>query len=188
MKNVFKNKEIVLGVTGSIACYKAAEIASSLLRNGAAVTVIMTRCAQEFVSPITFQTICRRKVITELFEGVGDVATEHISLAERADISLVAPATANIIGKMAAGIGDDFLGTFLLARNFPVVVAPAMNELMYRNPIVQENIDKLRRLGFTFVEPEEGRLACGVVGEGRLASVEKILAVVAQELRKAGRR
>lgn len=188
MKNPFDKKEIVLGVTGSIACYKAAEIASSLVRYGARITVIMTECARQFVSPVTFQTISRRKVITTLFEPLSEATVEHISLAQSTDAALIAPATANIIGKMACGIGDDFLSTFVLARNFPIVVAPAMNEFMYRNPIVQENMERLRRFGVVFVEPERGRLACGAEGEGRLASVERILEVLGDCLKKSSSR
>ncbi len=176
---MLKDKNIILGITGSIAAYKSAEITSQLIKLGANVTVIMTKSATHFISPLTLQTISRNKVITDIFEMPSSFEIKHISLADKADIFLIAPATANIIGKIASGIADDFLTTFAIACPTPILIAPAMNEKMYFNPIVHENIKKLKETyGVYFVEPEKGVLACGEKGKGRLASVDKILAVI----------
>lgn len=173
---MFKGKNIILGITGSISAYKSADITSQLVKLGANVTVIMTKSARCFISPITLQTISKTKVITELFEAPSSFNVEHITLADKSDIFVIAPATANIIGKIASGIADDFLTTFALACKSPILIAPAMNEKMYLNPIVQENIKKLKNIpAVYFVEPEKGSLACGEEGLGRLASVDKIL-------------
>ncbi|MEW6095962.1 MAG: bifunctional phosphopantothenoylcysteine decarboxylase/phosphopantothenate--cysteine ligase CoaBC [bacterium] len=176
---MIKGKNIVLGITGSIAAYKSADITSQLVKLGANVTVIMTKSATRFISPLTFQTICKNKVITDIFEAPSSFDVEHISLADKSDIFLIAPATANIIGKIACGIADDFLTTFAVACKSPILIAPTMNERMYLNPILQENIKKLKEIyGAHFIEPEKGRLACGEKGLGRLASVDKIIAAI----------
>lgn len=168
-------RNILLGVTGSIAAYKAADIANTFVRSDCMVDVIMTKNAVRFVAPLTFQTLTRRKVYTDMFEGILANEVEHISLAKRADVCLVAPATANIIGKLSAGIADDMLTTVLTAvRGIPVFICPAMNTAMYENPIVQENIAKLKKRGYLFIDPKESRLACGDVGKGALADVKLI--------------
>lgn len=172
---MLKNRNIILGVTGSIACYKAVEIASRLKKEGANVYVVMTEAATKFVSPLTFRTITANPVRYELFPKDQEVHIPHISLTESADIMVIAPADANIIAKAASGIADDLLSTMLVAVNTPVLFAPAMNVRMYENRIVQENIKKLKSFGYKFVEPEEGILACGKEGKGRLAEVEKIV-------------
>ena len=175
---------IVLGITGSIAAYKAVEVVSSLMKQGNHVTVIMTSNAQRFVNPLTFQSISKSRVITDLFIDTGNYDPNHISLAEDADIMIVAPATANFIGKVVSGIADDALTCTVMAARSPVIIAPAMNDSMYLNPVVQENINKLMKLGYVIIEPEEGRLCTGRVGIGRLASVEKIVGVINEELCK----
>ncbi len=169
------NRMIVLGVSGGIAAYKACDLASKLRQSGADVTVIMTRAAQQFVTSLTFQSLVQRPVITGLFSQVEEWEIEHISVAQKASLAVIAPATANVIGKLAAGIADDFLSTFVLATRAPIVVCPAMNCDMYANSAVQENLEKLKKRGFHIVEPEEGMLACGDMGKGRLANVQSIL-------------
>jgi len=166
---------ILLGVTGGIAAYKAAELASRLTKDGFAVDVVMTKNAREFITPLTFQTIVKAPVYTDSFAPIEDYSVEHISLAERADLVVVCPATANLIGKAAAGIADDLLTTVLLAvHEKPRVLCPAMNTAMWGNPIVIRNLDTLKSLGWKVVEPETGRLACGAEGTGRLADPERI--------------
>ncbi len=177
---------VVLGVTGSIAAYKAVEITSNLVKQGNRVTVIMTSTAQRFVNPVTFRTISQNRVITDLFIDNENYDPNHVSLAEHADLIVVAPATANFIGKVVSGIADDALTCTVMAARSAVVVAPAMNDSMYLNPIVQENIKKLSNLGFKIIEPEKGRLCTGQIGIGRLASLEKILRVIKEELDKKG--
>lgn len=172
--NPLKNKTIVLGVCGGIAAYKACDLASKLRQAGADVAVVMTDAAQRFVSPLTFQSLVHRPVITSLWTPAEEWEIEHISVAHKASLAVIVPATANIIGKLASGIADDFLTTFVLATRAPILVCPAMNCDMYANPTVQENIERLKRRGFHFVEPEEGTLACGDAGKGRLANVEAI--------------
>ncbi|MDR4508895.1 MAG: phosphopantothenoylcysteine decarboxylase [Candidatus Brocadiaceae bacterium] len=173
---------IVLGVTGSIAVYKAVEVVSRLVKQGNSVTVVMTPNAQRFVSPVTFRTISQNRVITDIFIDDEVYSPNHISLAEQADLIVVAPATANIIGKIVSGIADDALTCAVMAAKSPVIIAPAMNDRMYMNPIVQDNIKKLINLGYTIVEPEEGRLCTGSIGIGRLASIEKIIRAIEVEL------
>ncbi|MBE0479335.1 bifunctional phosphopantothenoylcysteine decarboxylase/phosphopantothenate--cysteine ligase CoaBC [Candidatus Aerophobetes bacterium] len=167
MTNI-KGKNIVLGITGSIAAYKAAEIIRVLKDRGARVFPVMTKSARHFVHPLTFQSICQEKVLLNLFEDK-DESLKHISLSRLADALVIAPATANIIGKIASGIADDILTTTVLATRAPVVIAPAMNEWMYQNPLVQANIAKLKSLGYRFIGPEEGKLACGDEGRGRMS-------------------
>lgn len=168
-------KEVLLGVSGSIAAYKAAEIASQLVKSGINVNVIMTQSATEFIAPLTFQSLTKNKVYTDMFEEIYHQDIRHISLAQRADCVVIAPATANIIGKIASGIGDDMLTTVVMAvREKPVIICPAMNTAMYENPITQENIAKLKQYKYQFVEPKESRLACGDLGKGALADIDTI--------------
>jgi len=170
---------ILLGVTGGIAAYKAADLASRLVKDDYDVDVVMTENACEFVTPLTFQTIVRAPVYTDAFAPIEDYSVEHVSLAVRADAVIVCPATANIIGKAANGIADDLLTTILLAvHEKPRVICPAMNTSMWENPIVQKNLDALRDFGWKVVEPEIGRLACGEEGQGRLADPGLIFAFV----------
>jgi phosphopantothenoylcysteine decarboxylase/phosphopantothenate--cysteine ligase len=175
---------LVLGVSGGIACYKAVELVRLLVKGGFVVQVIMTRGAMEFVTPLTFQTLSGRPVASETFNLTQESEIGHIRLADSADLFIIAPATANVIGKIAAGIADDLLTTVLMATKAPVLVAPAMNIHMYENPILQENVRKLRRLGYYFMEPEDGYLACGYEGKGRLPEPEKILEEVRRLLKK----
>jgi phosphopantothenoylcysteine decarboxylase / phosphopantothenate---cysteine ligase len=175
---------LVLGVTGGIACYKAVELVRLLVKDGFVVQVIMTRGAMEFVTPLTFQTLSGMPVATETFNLTQESEIGHINLADSADLFVIAPATANVIGKIAAGIADDLLTTVLMATQAPVLIAPAMNIHMYENPILQENIRKLRRLGYHFMEPAEGYLACGYEGKGRLPEPEQILEEIRRLLKK----
>jgi phosphopantothenoylcysteine decarboxylase/phosphopantothenate--cysteine ligase len=172
---MLKGKEIVLGVTGGIAAYKAVELLRLLTKAGANVHMIMTRSAQEFVTPLTFQTLSMNPVSTSLFNLIAEREIGHISLADRADLFIIAPATANIVGKLANGIADDMLSTTVMATEAPVLIAPAMNVNMYQNPIYRENEEKLRRHGYLFVEPARGLLACGWEGEGKLQEPQVIL-------------
>jgi phosphopantothenoylcysteine decarboxylase/phosphopantothenoylcysteine decarboxylase/phosphopantothenate--cysteine ligase len=168
-------KNIVLGVTGSIAAYKAAEIVSIFAKNGHKTHVIMTEAAQKFITPLTFQTLAKTKVYTDMFEEYVFEDVRHITLAKDADVLLVAPASANIIGKIANGIADDMLSTVLMASwEKPVIICPAMNTAMYQNPVTQGNIEKLKALGARFVEPRAARLACGDLGIGALAEIDEI--------------
>jgi phosphopantothenoylcysteine decarboxylase/phosphopantothenate--cysteine ligase len=175
---------IVLGVTGGIACYKAVELVRLLVKTGYRVQVIMTRGAVEFVTPLTFQTISGNPVATETFNLTQESEIGHINLADSADLFVIAPATANVIGKVANGIADDLLTTVLMATQAPVLIAPAMNVHMYENPILQENLRKLRRVGYHVMEPAEGFLACGYEGKGRLPDAEKIAEAIAGLLKK----
>jgi len=168
------NKTIVLGVTGGIAAYKAVELLRLLTKSGATVQVIMTRSATEFVTPLTFQALSGNPVHTDLFNLFQEQEIGHISLADRADLLLIAPATANIIGKIAGGLADDLLTTTVMATKAPVLLAPAMNVNMYENPIYRDNENRLRRLGYHFIDAESGSLACGWSGSGRLARPELI--------------
>ncbi|MFT9494282.1 bifunctional phosphopantothenoylcysteine decarboxylase/phosphopantothenate--cysteine ligase CoaBC [Anaerosolibacter sp.] len=176
------NKNVVLGVTGGIAVYKAADVVSRLRKLGINVHVIMTKSAQEFVQPLTFQSLSQNYVVTDMFDEPRTWDVEHISLAQKADLFLIAPATANVIGKIAYGIADDMLTTTVMATKVPVLVAPAMNTNMYENPVVQDNIRKLETRGYTFIEPAAGRLACGDYGKGKLADPEIIVEEVLKML------
>ncbi len=170
---------ILLGVTGSIAAYKAADIANQLTKRGHAVDVVLTKHAQEFITPLTFQTLTKRRVYTDLFSLEIPNEVEHISLAKLADIALVAPASANLIGKLANGIADDLLTTVLMALDHaPLYISPAMNTAMYENPIVQANLKRLTDAGIRLIEPRESELACGDLGRGALAEVGAILDVI----------
>ena len=176
-------KNIILGITGSIAAYKAADIANMLTKTGHSVHTIMTKAGAEFITPLTLQTLTKNKVHTDMFAAYVPSEVEHISLAQKADLMLVAPATANFIAKAAAGIADDMLTTVLLAtRNIPILVAPAMNTAMYMNPVTQRNIRTLTELGFQFIEPKEAMLACGDLGKGALADVDVIVSAVYKAL------
>ena len=172
---MLKNKTVVIGVSGGIAVYKACDIVSRLKKLNANVHVIMTNNATEFVTPLTFQSLSQNYVVNDMFEEPKTWDVEHISLAKKADVFLIAPATANVIGKIANGICDDMLTTTVMATTGKVLIAPAMNTNMYRNPILQRNITILKELGYNFVNPESGRLACGDVGEGKLAQPEVIV-------------
>ncbi|WP_108022520.1 bifunctional phosphopantothenoylcysteine decarboxylase/phosphopantothenate--cysteine ligase CoaBC [Melghirimyces profundicolus] len=177
-------KRIVVGVAGGIAAYKAAGLVSQLTQRGADVRVIMTESATRFVTPLTFQALSRNHVAVDTFEEKDPSVVTHIDLADHADLIVIAPATANLIGKMANGLGDDMLSTTLLATRAPVLIAPAMNVHMYEHPVVQENLQKLLRLGYRFVDPASGQLACGYVGKGRMEEPSAILAAVEELLQE----
>ncbi|MEX2300954.1 MAG: bifunctional phosphopantothenoylcysteine decarboxylase/phosphopantothenate--cysteine ligase CoaBC, partial [Bryobacterales bacterium] len=186
-KDPRERRFVVLGVSGGIAAYKAAELVRLLTGLGHGVQVVMTQHAQEFIRPLTFAALTGQKVITELFSSSGGDATlqsaiEHIGVAQKADLLLVAPATANVLAKFANGQADDFLTTMYLAYEGPVVVAPAMNTNMWNHPATRRNLALLRERGVRIVEPDEGELACGVVGPGRLAVLEKIVAAAEDAL------
>ena len=183
---MISGKTIVLGVTGSIAAYKAAEIASQLTQAGAKVNVIMTKAATEFICPLTFRSLTGRPVVIEMFDLTSEMSVEHVALAQAADIVVIAPATANIIAKIAAGIADDMLCCTVLATKAPIIIAPAMNVNMYENPVTQENLSKLKARGFTIVGPASGWLACGETGMGRLADIDEIIGTIKQVLGTKG--
>jgi phosphopantothenoylcysteine decarboxylase/phosphopantothenate--cysteine ligase len=179
--------KVVLGVSGCIAAYKAAELVRQLQQDGLEVQVVLTRHAQEFIRPLTFAALTGQKVITDMFaEGEQpanvEAAIEHIAVADSADLLLIAPATANVIGKLANGVADDFLTTTYLATKAPVVIAPAMNVNMWEHATIQENVARLRTRGVRIIEPDEGYLACGWIGPGRLAKTETIVARVREVL------
>jgi phosphopantothenoylcysteine synthetase/decarboxylase len=169
---------ILLGVSAGIAAYKSADLASKLTQRGDEVRTILTPHALKFVTTLTFRAVTQSPVYLDAFEDDPAYRPDHISLPEWADLVVVAPATADLLGRIAAGLGDNLLTATLLACDRPVLLAPAMNDRMWRNPIVQENIAKLRRSGFHFVDPEEGHLACGAVGPGRLAETDRLLAAI----------
>lgn len=171
-------KHVLVGVTGGIAAYKILDVESKLKKLGYEINTIMTKNACEFVQPMAFQTISNNYVVTDTFERPHKWDVEHIALAKKADIVLIAPATANVIGKMANGIADDMLTTTVMAAKCPVVIAPAMNTAMYENEIVQENIAYLKSKGYLFIEPSTGMLACGDVGSGKLPTPDEIVAYV----------
>ena len=178
--------EIALGVTGSIAAYKAVQLTSDLVKKDIGVTVIMTRNALRFVTPLSFEALSGRPVITDIQCDPEKRAADHVALAEICSVLVVAPASANIIGKLACGIADDALSTLALAFPGRLIVAPAMNTLMWDNPIVRQNVERLKEFGCTLLEPEEGRLADGKTGAGRLADLAKIVQAVEKTLRKRG--
>ena len=181
---MLKDKNVVIGVSGGIAVYKTLDVVSRLRKLGVNVNVIMTKSATEFVTPLSFQSLSQNYVVCDMFEDPKTWDVEHISLAKRADVFLIAPATANVIGKIANGIADDMLTTTVMATKAKVLIAPAMNTNMYENPILQRNINTLKELGYNFVEPESGRLACGDTGKGKLASPETIVDEVVKLLSK----
>lgn len=180
----FKGRKVVVGVCSSIAVYKAAELVSALVKLGADTTVIMTASAKKLISPRIFQTLSRNKTYSDMWEDVAEWRPEHISIAESADIIIVAPATANTIGNFARGLAPDLLSSTYLAAKCPVLIAPAMNSNMYENPAVVRNMRALKSDGVHFVEPEVGMLACGVSGRGRLAEIGSILDAAATILSK----
>ena len=172
---MYNKKCVCIGVSGGIAVYKALDVVSALRKKDIDVRVIMTESATKFVTPLPFQSLSQNMVVTDMFAEPKAYEIQHISLAKRADVFLVAPATANIIGKVANGIADDMLSTTIMATRAKVIFAPAMNTKMYENPIVQENINKLKKLGYEFIEPASGVLACGDEGKGKLADVNTII-------------
>lgn len=169
---------MVIGVSGGIACYKAVEVVNQLRKDGYNVKVIMTKAAQQFVTPLTFQTMSRNAVVTEMFDPVAKWDTKHVSLAKEADLFVIVPATANIIGKIANGIADDMLSTTVMATKSPVLIFPAMNTAMYENSIVQENIQKLKKHGYHLFGTASGELACGDIGTGKLLDWQQIVAEI----------
>jgi len=177
------NKTVILGVSGSIAAYKAADIINSLTKSDITVNPVMTKGAAEFITPLLLQTLSKNKVYIDVFQEDCPSEVKHISLAQKADLLLIAPASADIIGKLANGIADDMLTSIYLAvRKIPVLIAPAMNTRMYEHPAVQENLSKLRNRGVYIIEPKESVLACGDVGKGALADVDQIVSVVLTHL------
>jgi len=182
MTQRLEGKIVVVGLSGGIACYKAAELVRLLVRAGASVRVMMTAAAREFITPLTLQTLSGHPVATHTFDLTQESQIGHIQLADRADAIIVAPATANVIAKIAAGIGDDVLTTVLLATRAPLLVAPSMNVNMYENPVVQENLQRLRRRNIRVIEPSEGFLACGWEGKGRLAEPDVLVAEIERAL------
>ena len=178
---MLQGKTIILGVTGSIAAYKAAYLASALVKQHADVHVLMTKNAEYFINPITFETLTGNKCISDTFDRNFEFHVGHVSLGKRADLVIVAPASANCIGKLAGGIADDMLTTTILACKCPILLSPAMNTRMYTNSIVQENLEKLRRYGYTVIEPASGYLACGDTGAGKMPEPEFLLQAVLHE-------
>ncbi len=180
------DKIVVLGITGSIAAYKAAELASRLTQAGVRVDVVMTEAAQKFISPLTLRSLTHRLVASDMWEPLEEHRISHVSMAQAADVVVIAPATANIIAKIACGMADDLLSSMVLATKAPVIIAPAMNVNMYENPVTHANIEKLRERGFYIVEPCTGRLACDTVGRGRLAETAQIIGAIKIVLGKNG--
>ena len=179
---MLSGKNVVLGVTGSIAAYKIANLASALVKLHADVTVIMTKNATNFINPITFETLTGNKCLVDTFDRNFQYSVEHVSLAKKTDLFLVAPASANVIGKLAHGIADDMLTTTILACRCPKLVSPAMNTNMYENPIVQDNLKKLEHYGFEVIDPASGYLACGDTGAGKMPEPETLLSYILREL------
>ena len=179
---MLKGKTVLLGVTGGIAAYKAAALASALVKQHAAVEVVMTQHATEFITPLTFEQLTGRKVMVDTFDRNFVHQVEHISLAQRTDLVIIAPATANVCAKLAHGLADDMLTTTVLACRCPKLIAPAMNTNMYENPVTQDNLDTLRRYGWEVITPASGRLACGAVGPGKLPEPEELLQYILRQL------
>ena len=175
-----KERKVLLGVTGSIAAFKAAVLTSRLVKEGVRVKVVMTKEATCFVTPLTFQVLSGNKVYQDMFAGWDSPEIEHISLSEWADLILVCPATANILSKTANGLADDLLSATILAARKPVIFVPAMNAGMWQNPILQKKVKELKSLGYRFIGPTKGRLACGKEGEGRMVEVETVIAALAK--------
>src|SRR2546423_391032 len=180
-----KGREIIIAVCGGIAAYKVADVVSKLVQLGAGVTVVMTKDAQKFVGPITFEALSGRKVRTDTFDLVDPGDAQHIGLTERADLMLVAPATSNIIAKVACGLCDDLVSLMIAAAACPVVFAPSMNDRMWEHPVAQENVAKLEKIGYRFIGPESGWLACRNVGPGRLSEPGKIVEEVTRMLNES---
>lgn len=179
---MLSGKTVLLGVTGGIAAYKAAALASALVKQHAAVEVVMTENATKFVTPLTFEQLTGRRVAVDTFDRNFPHQVEHISLAQRTDLVIVAPATANVCAKLAHGLADDMLTTTVLACRCPKLIAPAMNTNMYENPVTQDNLETLRRYGWEVIEPASGRLACGAVGKGKLPEPEELLQHILRHL------
>ena len=182
MKKILKNKTVVLGVTGSIAAYKIANLASSLVKKGANVHVIMTQNATNFINPITFETLTGNKCLVDTFDRNFEFSVEHVSLAKQADVFMVAPASANVIGKIAGGIADDMLTTTIMACQCHKIISPAMNTNMFENPIVQDNIGKLKNYGYEVIEPASGYLACGDTGAGKMPEPAVLESYIMKEI------
>ncbi len=180
---MLKGKTVLLGVTGSIAAYKAAGVASRLKKLHADVHVLMTQNATQFINPITFETLTGNKCLIDTFDRNFEFDVEHVALAKRADVFLIAPASANVIGKIAGGIADDMLTTTVMACTCKKLIAPAMNTRMYENPILQDNLEKLRRYGMEIIEPDSGYLACGDSGKGKLVSEDILVEAILREIR-----
>ncbi len=181
---MLKGKTVVLGVTGSIAAYKAANLASLLVKSGADVRVIMTKNAVNFINPITFDSLTGHKCVVDMFDRDHEFSISHIALSDRADVICIAPASANIVGKMANGIADDMLSTTVMAAKCPIIISPAMNTKMYENPVLQDNLEKLRRHGRIIIPPKSGRLACGAVGSGKMPPADVIFWYILREIAK----
>ncbi len=173
-----KNKKIIVGISGSIAAYKSCEVIRLLVKSDADVIPVMTKNAAEFITPLTIQTLSKNKVYVDMFASNFDWEIEHISIAKKSDLFLIAPATANVIAKIASGIADDSLTTLVLSVKCPVVICPAMNSEMYKNPVTQKNISYLRKLGHYFIGPEKGELACGSEALGRMSEPVKIISEI----------
>lgn len=179
---MLKNKVVVVGVTGSIAAYKSAQLVSDLVKEGCEVHVIMTQNAVNFINPITFETLTGRKCLVDTFDRNFEYSVTHVSLSQKADVFIIAPASANIIGKIANGIADDMLSTMVMAAKCPVLIAPAMNKYMFMNTIVQENIEKLKRHDYRIISPAVGRLACNDTGVGKLPDVDVLIEHIKHEI------
>ena len=179
---MLKGKTVLLGVTGGIACYKSANLASMLVKQGCNVHVLMTKNATEFIGPHTFESLTGNRVSVDTFDRNYQFQVEHVSLADQADLVLVAPATANVLAKLAHGLADDMLTTTILACDCPKIAAPAMNTRMYENPVTQDNLKTLRHYGWEVIEPASGRLACGAVGKGKMPEPEDLLEAVLHAL------
>lgn len=183
---MFEGKTVLLGVTGSIAAYKSVDLASKLTQAGLAVDVVMTEAATKFVAPLSFRSVTHRPVHTDMWAPVAEFNIKHVSLAERADVVMIAPATANTIARLARGLADDLLSCTVLSTRAPILVAPAMDVGMYQNPVTQENLELLRGRGFVIVGPAEGRLASGLKGPGRMVEVPELQAAIYQILGRSG--
>ncbi|MCH9010668.1 MAG: bifunctional phosphopantothenoylcysteine decarboxylase/phosphopantothenate--cysteine ligase CoaBC [Chloroflexi bacterium] len=182
MPSPLEGKHIALGVTGSIACYKAVDLASKLVQSGALVDVLMTEGAQNFVSPLSFRSITHRPVITDMFQPESELSINHVAIAERSDVLIVAPATANTIARIANGISDDPITTTILATKAPIIIAPAMDANMFENPATRQNVARLESWGYVMAGPAKGRLASGLMGEGRLLEPQQLLGCISMTL------
>lgn len=180
---MFKGLNVVIGITGGIACYKTCGLISYLRKEGANVDVIMTKNACEFITPLTIETLSGNKVVDDMFKRSDYIDVKHISLAKKADLFIIAPATANILGKVANGIADDMLSTTIMATSSKVVFVPAMNNGMYENLIVQNNIKRLKEYGYFVLEPDIGHLACGYEAKGKMPKTEVIVKFIKEELK-----
>ncbi|MEW6534742.1 MAG: flavoprotein [Candidatus Auribacterota bacterium] len=186
MMSILKDKTILIGVTGSIAAYKACDLVSRLMDRGALPKVVMTKSAQKFIRPLSFESLTGEPVVTSMWKRTQAYrSTVHISLAQSVDCAVIAPASANCIAKVRLGLCDDILSCVLCAFDKPIIISPAMNDNMWKNPAVQENVAVLKERGVTFVEPGEGKLACGTVGKGRMADTETIITAIQTVLTRA---